>query len=368
MSNPRISSVDKKNVLRFTIALSVGAALWLGYSQRDRLLPPASSSQEMENPAPSSQEKFETALALGWDAAVMVQNPPHSTDTWQTAKVKWRQAIRLLEAIPPKAAIAAEAKRRIPIYRRNFDAISQRLEAEKTAADKLKTAQSIAWQAAVIVQNPPHPLRIWERANTKWQEAIALLEPIPNTTSVAAHSQAKLATYRTNQAEINQRISLETKAQQLLQQFRTVSTHLQGLSTSIASGLTIEQIGITYPDYVNVMQSLETSLNQFATQPNAVNHPIYAELAAAIEDYKFALKLWNVYLGYKQANSQWLYDDLFNQLVPIAWFDSATLFQKYEVKTFSNGTKVSLRYSVWEIWKHAAIRVSQAEAAIDRLD
>ena len=316
----------------------------------------------------TAQEKFEAALELAWDAAVMVQNPPHPTTTWQAAKVKWRQAIRLLEAIPPQTPLAAEAKQRIAVYRRNFDAISKRLEAEKNAADNLKTAQSIAWDAAVIVQNPPHPLRIWQRANSKWQEAIALLEPIPNTTSVAAHSQAKLATYRTNQAEINQRITLETQAQQLLQQFEAVSTHLQTLSNSIVSGLTIEQIGITYSDYVTLVQSLETNLNQFAKRPNAVTHPIYAKLTAVIEDYKFALKLWNTYLDYKQANSQWLYDDLFNQLVPISWLDSATLFQKYEVKTFSNGTKVSLRYSVWEIWQHAAMRVSEAEAAIEHLN
>lgn len=352
-------------LLHLTVALSAGVVLLAGYSLKDRFLTPAGSTQEPEpRSTPSAIDQFAKARQLAWEAAVMVQNPPHPAKTWQDAKVKWRQAIRLMESIPAGTPVSAQAKQRLAVYRANYNAISQRLESEEKAVDSLETAQQIAWQAAVIVQNPPHPLRIWQRASQKWQEAITLLEPIPNTTSIAAQTQAKLAVYRTNKGEINQRIVTEVKARDVLQRFSEASKHLKALSTNVVSGLTIEQIGISYPEYVNLVQRLEADLNQFSSQSTGPMHPIYPELAAAVEDYQFALKLWNTYLNYKQANSQWLYDDLFNQLVPISWLDSSTLFQKYQVKTFSNGTKVSLRFSVWEIWNQAADRVSKAQQRV----
>lgn len=352
-------------LLHLTVALSAGVVLLIGYSLKDQFLPPASSTQEPEPRAtPLASENFAQARQLAWQAAIIVQNPPHPAKTWQAAKVKWRQAIRLMELIPVGTPVSAQAQQRLAVYRANYDAISQRLEMEENAVDNLETAQQIAWQAAIIVQNPPHPLRIWQRASQKWQEAIALLEPISPTTSIASQSQAKLVTYRTNKGEIHQRIVAEVKAQEILQRFAEASKHLKALSTNVVSGLTIEQIGISYPEYVSLVERLEADLNQFRSQPTSQLHPIYPELAEAVEDYKFALKLWNTYLNYKQANSQWLYDDLFNQLVPISWLDSSTLFQKYQVKTFSNGTKVSLRFSVWEIWNQAADRVSKAQQQV----
>jgi hypothetical protein len=357
------------SLLRLTIALSAGVALFAGYVAKDRLNPVAGSSQRIERDQPmDASATYAAARSLAWEAALLVQNPPHSTETWKQARSKWRQAIRLLESIPPGTPVSAAAAQRLSIYQKNYAAISGRLADEKDAQENLKAAQSLAWQASVIVQNPPHPLRVWQRANSKWQEAIALLEPIGSNTTIAPQTQAKLATYRSNQDVIDQRITVETQAKRLLERFSKTSRHLQDLSTSIVSGLTIEQIGIDYADYTALVRQMEADLNQFGQQPAGQLHPIYAPLSEAVNDYRFALKLWDTYLRYKQANSQWLYDDLFNQLVPISWLDSSTLFEKYQVKPYTNGTKVSLRFAVWEIWHHAADAVSTAQAEVDRLN
>ncbi|MFH7028424.1 MAG: hypothetical protein ACHBN1_24300 [Heteroscytonema crispum UTEX LB 1556] len=61
-------------------------------------------------------------------------------------------------------------------------------------------------EAAVIVQNPPHPQTVWQQAQVKWQQAINLLEAIPESTFASQHAKDKLSTYKTNYAAITTRL------------------------------------------------------------------------------------------------------------------------------------------------------------------
>ena len=77
---------------------------------------------------------------------------------------------------------------------------------EKKAANKWKSSQKIAMEAAVMVQNPPHPKETWQTAKAKWEQAIGLLEAIPEDTFYAQQAKEKIVTYRTNYAAISTRI------------------------------------------------------------------------------------------------------------------------------------------------------------------
>ena len=65
-------------------------------------------------------------------------------------------------------------------------------------ATNLAAAQKLAMEAAVMTQNPPHPLENWQQVQGKWEESIKLLEAIPDSSPVATQAQEKLTVYRTN--------------------------------------------------------------------------------------------------------------------------------------------------------------------------
>ncbi len=352
-----------------SVTLLTGGLLLSGCSLIEQPLSAKSSQTLVANPSPTEQplsdmEKLVEARRLAWDAAVMVQYPPHPAEVWQRARVKWRSAIRLLESISKEASTTAQVQEKLATYRQNYAAIEARLKAEQTGQRNLETAQTLAWQAAVTVQNPPHPLKVWQRAGSKWQEAIALLEEIPKTGTTYSKSQEKLVTYRNNLAAINQRITTETQALVTLKQFSAAMAKLNAIPGYAASSPVGDNIGLSFEEYTALIESLESSLNDLANQPQGKHHPIYSELEETIADLNLVTDLWQSYLEYKKTNAQWLYGDLFNQLMPLPFEEMNILVQKYGVKTYSGGTKISLRFSAWEIWYHSSQLIRQAQQKV----
>jgi hypothetical protein len=86
------------------------------------------------------------------------------------------------------------------------------LNPEKTAIANFKTAQSFGLEASRLAQKPPHPLIVWQQAQSKWLEAINLLESIPEETSISAKSQEKLARYRFYHNAISKKVIIEKQA------------------------------------------------------------------------------------------------------------------------------------------------------------
>jgi hypothetical protein len=357
---------------RLAIAITIGSCWLTGCSLHQAT---SSFHSAPEQPAAahtlSPSQAYLTARKAAWEAALLVQNPPHAIDTWQEARVKWRQAIRLIEEIPEDAPISAQAKQRLAVYKTNYQAINQRLTNEQTAVEHFTQAQTLAWQAAVTVQNPPHSLKIWQRASQKWAEAIALLQSIPQQTSVTAKAQERLTLYRNNQATIQQRIATEAAATSALSQFSAAANRLNNLQISVVKEQNPEPLGIRYEDYQALVQSLQEQLNQLENQAGGKLHPAYAELKTIIVDYEFALHIWQSYLNLKQANQWWLFDsDFYNQLVPLSQIDSDTLLQKYNVKISQRAgeAKVPLKFTLWEIWEEARQRVYQTQQKVASLN
>jgi hypothetical protein len=330
----------------------------------------AAQAPSSASPSNLPAENLQKARQLAWDAAVLVQRAPHPPDTWQTSKIKRRQAIRLLEEIPPHSAEFAWAEHHLPSYRANFEAISERHTIEQTAKDNLAQAQALAWQAAVTVQTPPHSLKVWHRAYDKWTEAIAALDGIPRYTWVASQAQERLATYRDNQAKIAQRIRIETQVEASASHFATIASRFKALQLSVVNGQTSEPLGITYEDYSKLVQDLRKTLAGLDKQPGANQHPAYGKLIATIADYEFALNLWQSYLDYKRANASWLHDDdFFNQLLPLSRISDTTLLQKYSIKIYqgSREPKIPLKFALWEIWETAGRKTETVQQEIASL-
>lgn len=322
---------------------------------------PATQSSTTDAIAQPPAEKFIAARKLAWEAAVMVQNPPHLVDTWQRAKIKWRQAIKLLESIPPSSPLTPQVQQKLAIYRKNYATISQRLATEQQAVENLRHAQKMAWAAAVMVHKPPHSRKVLERAKQKWQAAVDLLEPVAPGTSTERYARQKLITYRSNATKISKRILTETAAQETLSRFTDAEKRLEQAVMDAMAGFTDERTGVSYQEYTELVQRLRSRLKQLAAQAAGTHHPVYSDLSNALKDYEFALHIWQAYLGFKETVSTGgLYDDLIDT-VPISFINSSTLTQKYKVQTFAGGTQISFRFAVWKVWKRAQEHISAAQ-------
>ncbi len=169
-------------------------------------LPKQEQASQPNTEQNQTSTNLETAQNLAMEAAVLTQNPPHPLEVWQQATAKWKEAVTLLEAVPENTPISAQAKAKLTAYRTNYTALSNRLITEQKAAANLEAAEKLAWEAAVIVQKPPHPIEVWQNAQSKLQQALSLLQAIPQGTFVEAKAKEKLATYRTNYEAIASQI------------------------------------------------------------------------------------------------------------------------------------------------------------------
>jgi hypothetical protein len=150
----------------------------------------------------SAIAKFKSAQQLGIEASSLVQNPPHPLKVWQQAEDKWYQAIILLDSIPNEISVSDRAKKKLAYYQINYKSISQRVLVEKQALVNLESAQKLATEANLFVQNSPHSLLIRQQTQDKWKQAINLLEAIPESTFVSIQAKEMLPIYKTNYAAI----------------------------------------------------------------------------------------------------------------------------------------------------------------------
>ncbi|MEH2174597.1 hypothetical protein [Nostoc sp.] len=152
----------------------------------------------------SANTKFKSAQKLGMEAASLVQKPPHPLKVWQQAQNKWHQAIILLDSIPNETSVYDRATKKLAYYQINYKFISKRVLIEKKALANLESAHKLATEANLFVQNSPHSQLSRKQAQNKWQQAISLLEAIPESTSVSVQAKEMLSIYKTNYAATSQ--------------------------------------------------------------------------------------------------------------------------------------------------------------------
>jgi leucyl-tRNA synthetase len=156
-------------------------------------------------------DNLDAAQKKAMEASIIAQNPPHSVEVWQQVESKWHEAIDLLEVIPPNSPIYIKVKDKLTAYQENHSIISQRILVEQKAADNLKTAQELAYEAAVIVQNPPHSIEIWLKAQSRLEQSINLLKLIPQGTFVESIAKEKRVAYQNNYTAISRQIIMYKK-------------------------------------------------------------------------------------------------------------------------------------------------------------
>ncbi|MBE8965278.1 hypothetical protein IQ277_03175 [Nostocales cyanobacterium LEGE 12452] len=213
-SKEAISSQKLKIVPKFSTPKIVSSALiiasslliltFAGLKIREQNLSSTQETSAFVTDEDSAIANFKSAQKLGMEAASLVQKPPHPLKVWQQAETKWYQAIILLDKIPAKTSVYDRAKKKLAYYEINYKSISQRVLIEKKAVGNLESAHKLATEANLFVQNSPHSQLSRKQAHDKWQQAINLLEAIPESTSVSIQAKEMLFIYKTNYAATSQ--------------------------------------------------------------------------------------------------------------------------------------------------------------------
>lgn len=134
---------------------------------------------------------------------------------------------------------------------------NQSLNQEADAVANFKAALKLGLEASALVQKPPHPLIVWQRAETKWQQAIKLLASIPQGTSVFEKAQNKLVRYRLNYTAISKKAINEKQALanwKLAQKLATEATFF--VETSPRSVVVLQQAKNKWQQAINLLEAI----------------------------------------------------------------------------------------------------------------
>ncbi|GEM_PF-6436962 len=157
-------------------------------------------------------QDFQEAETLALEASQLVQNPPHPVETWQTAKIKWQDAIKLLSKVAQENIATLEIEKKLNNYQENYQIINNNLAREKSALSNYNQAISLSNTTAELVKNPPHPIDTWKKAINQCNQSVNLLKTISSQTIIYPESQAKLIQYQSNCANLNNRLISEQNA------------------------------------------------------------------------------------------------------------------------------------------------------------
>ncbi|NEP45580.1 MAG: hypothetical protein F6K35_42750, partial [Okeania sp. SIO2H7] len=149
-------------------------------------------------------EELQTAKALSKHGRNALENVKYSQAP-ALAQQELTQASNLLETIPFWSIRYLEARHLLSQNREDIESLS-----------KIRMALAKGAEASNMSQNPPHPLPDWVKMQSLWQEAIALLERVPEESKAYPFANYKLNQYRKYLVGITGRLTTEAEANEKL--------------------------------------------------------------------------------------------------------------------------------------------------------
>lgn len=134
-----------------------------------------------------------------------------------TTSEKLREAREILRGIEDtRGSRYAAAQAELAQVRESLSAVEGRIDAEESAVSNWQEGQTLARQAIQYVNSPPYPLEEWQKAKDDLSNAIAMIGSIPQGSVYADQARAALTEYREKLAWIEQGMTNEQKAMEVL--------------------------------------------------------------------------------------------------------------------------------------------------------
>jgi hypothetical protein len=276
-----------------------------------------------------------------------------STQEWQTLQTNLNSAIALLQSIPSSAAVYPQAQEQLEIYPAKSTEITARIQTEAGAANAYLRAVGLVQQADRLITTPT--VENLSQAEGSVQEAILLMQSIPDGTTIANSRSVTLANY---QSKLN-----EIQTQWFVQQLQPLVEEFQTFAASLEPELGYDRY---LQEWSTLKQRFET-LTQGSERLSA--NPVTQSLAIAVQHYDDALTAWR-YCDegscYSSFQAGFLLDSPSLSWLPATLeLQGRTLDQTYTLdSTYSlirQGRFVQLNNTLREIWRQAEVRVEGAK-------
>ena len=178
------------------------------------------------------------------------------------SKEQLDRASKLLKGIPSWSRVALRAEGQKQGYQTEADRVGRAIR-----------AMEIGGEAAEKGKNPPHQIMVWQKAQSQWIEAIAILQKIPANAKVYPFVQQKIEEYQRNLEIINRRIEAEQAATQGLEKAKSVAKAAQ----------TRQSVAIGTSGWQDVSALWEKATNILSQIPQGTT--TYLEARGLLKDY-----------------------------------------------------------------------------------
>jgi tetratricopeptide (TPR) repeat protein len=215
-------------------------------------------------------QPLQDAEALHESAQVQMETVESAQDV-QEIQSQLQQASALTTVIPRWSGRYEEATVLKDLY--DYDA---------RVVEQVADAQTAAFSAAQMSQNPPHPVETWEAVRDLWEEAIAHLDNVPSDSPIYPFAQRKLEEYRNNLGAINRRIQAEQEAQarvRTAQELAAQADRLEGVPNTLDDWQTVYGLWQTA---VSHLQNVSPQTTSYAPAQPLLDR--YSQALAVVRD------------------------------------------------------------------------------------
>ncbi|MEO1444983.1 MAG: hypothetical protein AAFV46_01865 [Cyanobacteria bacterium J06635_11] len=141
---------------------------------------------------------FASATDAAKRAADLTQSPPHPAGVWQSSLELWDAAIEALSSISESTDIYDSAQEKLTTYNTNREAISKRLQAEKSSVEAYERAHILVEDAVVMAKQSPYGLDDLRKVETAIKEALQIFKSIPSGTTVSENAKKRIEAHTVN--------------------------------------------------------------------------------------------------------------------------------------------------------------------------
>jgi hypothetical protein len=210
VNNPRSTGKDilfAQQQLHQSVVTLESIPIWSGSYNT------AQQSLKATTPQISHLDMTVEAMNKGFQATNIVKTPPIPLAKWQESKRLWVESIASLSKVPTTSKVYPLAQQKLTEYQGKLGNIEQRIGAETSANEALKTSiteTTLAIQATSVAKTLPE----WQAVKAMWDKINDKLTNIPATTIAYTQAQELLKTDRPQIAAASEKVAEETKATQ----------------------------------------------------------------------------------------------------------------------------------------------------------